>query len=225
MIRRLILQTILWIAAMGALLFIPAGTPAWPAAWVYLAEMGATSLAVGLWLARYNPELLAERMSSLIQREQKPWDKLLMAGLIVLWCAWLVLMALDSVRYGWSQVPRGVQIVGMIGVLVGMHIAYRTLRTNSFAVPVVKIQKERGHKVVTTGPYRHVRPPRYSGALVIFLSVPLLLGSWYGLLLVPPMAVALGIRAIMEERALTGELEGYEEYAARVRYRLIPLIW
>jgi protein-S-isoprenylcysteine O-methyltransferase Ste14 len=90
---------------------------------------------------------------------------------------------------------------------------------------VVKIQRERGQKVVTSGPYRYMRHPMYAGALLFFLGAPLLLGSWWGLAVAPLMVVVLGIRAVLEERTLIAELEGYGDYAARVRYRLVPGVW
>ena len=225
MIRRLIWQSAVWFACMAALLFIPAGTVDWPAAWIYLAEMGLATLVITIWLARYNPALLAERMSPLIQRDQKKWDKLLMIVLIVLWCAWFMLMGLDAVRYGWSAVPPWAQALGALAILVAMYVFFLTVRVNSFAAPVVKIQTERGHKVVSDGPYAIVRHPMYAGALLLFAGTPLLLGSWWGLALAPAITVLLAARAVLEERTLARELDGYAEYAARVRYRLIPLVW
>jgi protein-S-isoprenylcysteine O-methyltransferase Ste14 len=225
MIRRLIWQSAVWFACMAALLFIPAGTVDWPAAWIYLAEMGLATLVITIWLARYNPALLAERMSPLIQRDQKKWDKLLMIVLIVLWCAWFMLMGLDAVRHGWSAVPPWAQALGALAILVAMYVFFLTVRVNSFAAPVVKIQTERGHKVVSDGPYAIVRHPMYAGALLLFAGTPLLLGSWWGLALAPAITVLLAARAVLEERTLARELDGYAEYAARVRYRLIPLVW
>ena len=225
MTRRLIWQSAVWFACMAALLFIPAGTVDWPAAWIYLAEMGLATLVITIWLARYNPALLAERMSPLIQRDQKKWDKLLMIVLIVLWCAWFMLMGLDAVRHGWSAVPPWAQALGALAILVAMYVFFLTVRVNSFAAPVVKIQTERGHKVVSDGPYAIVRHPMYAGALLLFAGTPLLLGSWWGLALAPAITVLLAARAVLEERTLARELDGYAEYAARVRYRLVPLIW
>jgi protein-S-isoprenylcysteine O-methyltransferase Ste14 len=225
MIRRLIWQSAVWFAIMAALLFIPAGTLDWSAAWIYLAEMGLATLVITTWLARHNPALLAERMSPLIQRDQKIWDKLLMIVLIALWCAWYVLMGLDAVRYGWSVVPLWAEVLGALAIVVAMYVFFLTVRANSFAAPVVKIQTERGHKVVSDGPYAIVRHPMYAGALLLFAGTPLLLGSWWGLALAPVITVLLAARAVLEERTLARELDGYAEYATRVRYRLIPMVW
>jgi protein-S-isoprenylcysteine O-methyltransferase Ste14 len=207
------------------LLFVSAGTVRWPAGWVFLAEMGVLGLAVGLWLAHHDPALLAERMSAGFQATQKTWDKVFMVSLFILWNGWLVLMALDAARFRWSQVPIWVQTIGAVLIALCMYVFYLTFRENTYAAPVVKIQTERGHRVVTTGPYALVRHPMYAGALLLFIGIPLLLGSWYGLAAVLVIVALLIARIVMEERTLTDELPGYPEYAARVRWRLAPGIW
>jgi protein-S-isoprenylcysteine O-methyltransferase Ste14 len=225
MVGRLIIQTAIWVAVLAALLFIPAGRLDWPAAWIVLAEMGLGGLAVGLWLARHDPGLLAERLAPAIQREQKSWDKLFVAALLLFWCSWFVIMGLDVGRDPVPQMPLWAQVAGALAMLLSFYIVHLTFRENSFAAPVVKIQRERGQKVVTTGPYAHVRHPMYAGALLMLIGIPLLLGSWYGLALVPVLVAGLVVRIVMEERTLRAELAGYTDYAARVRYRLVPLIW
>jgi protein-S-isoprenylcysteine O-methyltransferase Ste14 len=225
MVRRLIIQTAIWVAFLAALLFLSAGRLDWLAAWIVLAEMSLGGLALGLWLARHDPGLLAERLAPAFQREQKGWDKLFVIGLILCWCAWFVIMGLDAGRAPAPQMPLGAQVAGALAMLLSFYIVHLTFRANSFAAPVVKIQKERGQKVITTGPYAHVRHPMYAGAILTLLGIPLLLGSWYGLALVPVLVAGLAARVVMEERTLRAELEGYADYAARVRYRLIPLIW
>jgi protein-S-isoprenylcysteine O-methyltransferase Ste14 len=225
LISRLIVRTALFLAVMAALLFIPAGTADWPSAWLFLLGMAAWSAVMGAWLVRHDPGLLAERMAPLHQQGQSRWDKILIHCAALLWAAWLAFMPLDAVRFGWSHMPAWLQGLGALALFFMAYLVYLTFRENSFAAPVVKIQRERGHKVVTTGPYRYVRHPMYAGAMFFFLGTPLLLGSWYGLALAPLMMGLLAGRAVMEERLLTAELEGYADYAARVRYRLIPLVW
>jgi protein-S-isoprenylcysteine O-methyltransferase Ste14 len=225
MVARLIKQSLIWFVFMMALMFIPAGTLAWPAGWIFLAEFALTSFVMTRWMLRHNPDLLAERMSPLIQRAQEAWDKALMSVFIVLWCAWFVVMGIDAVRYGWSHVPLWLQVLGALAILAAMYIIFLTVRANTFAAPVVKIQKERGHRVVRDGPYATVRHPMYAGALLLIFATPLLLGSWYGLAMVPVIVVLLATRAVLEERTLARELDGYAEYAARVRYRLVPMVW
>jgi protein-S-isoprenylcysteine O-methyltransferase Ste14 len=218
-------RTVLWLAGVGALLFVSAGTVRWPGAWVFLVEFGGGNLAIELWMARHDPELLAERRSSLVQHGQPSWDKVYTTTIALLWFAWFPLMALDAVRFQASHVPSWLQVIGGIILAASLFILYLTYRENSYAVPIVKIQKERRQKVVTTGPYRYVRHPMYASGILCYLGIPLLLGSWYGLAMAAVMVVLLAIRAVREERLLQPELDGYSDYAARVRYRLIPLIW
>jgi protein-S-isoprenylcysteine O-methyltransferase Ste14 len=222
---RLIVQTALSFAVTALLLFVPAGTVKWLAGWVFLIALHGCGLAMELTLAKCDPALLEERLSSPIQREQEGWDKILLPLALLLFVVWLPLIALDSVRYHYSHVPLWLRCVGLLGLLSSISLVYLAFRENTYASPVVKIQKERGQSVVTTGPYRYVRHPMYAGALIFFLSTPLLLGSWWGLALAPALMLVFAVRALMEERTLSAKLDGYAEYAARVRYRLIPLIW
>ena len=224
MTLRLILSTAGMIAALAVFLLVPAGTLDWPAAWGFLAEMGVLSLALGLWLARHDPALLAERLGSPFQRAQKAWDKVFMAVLMALYFGWLVLMGLDA-RWAISRVPLWLQAIGALGVALSNYMIFLTFRENSYAAPVVKIQRERGHRVVSTGPYANVRHPMYAGGLLMFVGMPLQLGSWLGLAALALLLPLLAFRILMEERTLAAELDGYRDYAARVRWRLIPWVW
>ena len=223
--RQLLSRTVFYLVFVGGLLFVSAGTLAWPAAWIYLALTAVISIGGGLWLAGHDPALLAERLKPMIQRDQKRWDKLFMPILLTLWCGWLVLMGLDAGRFHWSRMPLAGQILGVGLIAAGSYLVWLTFRANSYASPVVKIQKERGHRVVSTGPYAYVRHPMYAGALGFLLGAPLLLGSWWGLAAALLLVLAMAVRAVLEERALTAELDGYADYAARVRYRLAPYLW
>jgi protein-S-isoprenylcysteine O-methyltransferase Ste14 len=209
----------------AALLFIAAGTVRWPAGWIFSLEMYGAGLVFGITLAKRDPALLAERLAPPVQRDQENWDKFLLAAVFALFIGWLLLMAADSVRFGYSHVPLWAQFLGAAGILLAMYVVHLTFRANAFTAPVVKIQRDRGHRVVTNGPYRYVRHPMYAGAAIIFLSTPLLLGSWYGLAAAPVLIAMVAVRATMEERTLRDKLDGYADYAARVPYRLIPLIW
>jgi protein-S-isoprenylcysteine O-methyltransferase Ste14 len=145
--------------------------------------------------------------------------------LLLLYVGWLVLIELDAERFHWSSVPLAVQVMGVILICITICSQWLIVRENSFAAPVVKIQRERGHSVVTTGPYAFVRHPMYAGAIPFLIGTPLLLGSWWGLLLTPLLIAVLAIRAVLEERTLKAELEGYAEYAKRVRHRFVPHLW
>jgi protein-S-isoprenylcysteine O-methyltransferase Ste14 len=223
--RQLFSRTIFYLLFIAALLFGAAGTLAWPAAWAYVALTGVVSIAGGLWLARHDPGLLAERLKPMFQREQKPWDKLFMSIVLLLWCGWLVLMGLDAGRFHWSHMPLALRLSSLVLIALGSYLVGLTFKTNSYAAPVVKVQKERGHRVVSTGPYAYVRHPMYAGAVCYILGAPLLLGSWWGLAGSVLLVLSIGLRAVFEERQLKVELEGYEDYARRVRYRLVPYQW
>jgi protein-S-isoprenylcysteine O-methyltransferase Ste14 len=225
MVARLIVQTFVSYGLMGLALFLAAGTVHWLSAWIFLGEMIVASLVGGLWLARHDPALVQERLGPPIQKDQPVADKILLTSFIVLFLGALVLMAFDAVRFEWSFVPVWVSAIGQLLLLLSLWIGFRTMRENSFAAPVVKIQEDRGQTVVTTGLYGHVRHPMYAGAIVFLIGTSLLLGSWWGLVGVLGLAVLLGLRIQIEEKTLRAGLQGYGDYAAQVRYRLIPLVW
>jgi protein-S-isoprenylcysteine O-methyltransferase Ste14 len=224
MISKLILQTFVWFGVMGALLFLSAGTLHWPGAWIFLVAMIGFSLTLGVALAHRDPGLMNERLSPPIQKNQTAADKVLLTVLLLAVFAWQILMGLDF-RFGWSAAPAWAQLIGAVVLLLGIWICYRTMLENSFAAPVVKIQDERGQRVITTGPYSYVRHPMYAGAILFFAGTALLLGSWCGLASALVFVVLLAIRTFIEERTLRTGLRGYDDYAARVRYRLIPRVW
>ena len=225
LLGKALLEVVAEFSVFGALLFASAGTLLWPAGWVFLAIFFGFALAIVLWLAREDPELLAERMSSPVQRGQPLWDKVFVVGVMVFFVAWLIVMPLDAVRFGWSEVPDWLQILGALGLVLSLYIMFLTFRENAYLALVVKLQEERGQRVVSTGPYRYVRHPMYASMFVFFPAVALLLGSWWGLLL---CAVVLGLlvwRIPLEERMLENGLAGYDEYERNVKYRLIPHVW
>ena len=224
MVRKLIVQTVLWFGLMGVLLFIAAGSLAWPGAWIFLALMIGLGILTGLLLARHDPALLEERLKPPVQRGQAKRDRFVMIAILVAYNGWLILMGLDR-RFGWSAVPEWLQAAGAIAITLSILSGYRVMRENSFLAPVVKIQRERGQRIITTGPYRYVRHPFYTGSLLLFLGAPLLLGSWWGLAGAAVLIGLLCMRILIEEETLRSELADYEAYAARVRYRLIPMVW
>jgi protein-S-isoprenylcysteine O-methyltransferase Ste14 len=224
MIARLVMSWSLVTVGLAGILLISAGTIDWPAAWAFLAELTVLNLGLGLWLARHDPGLLAERLGSPFQRGQNTWDKVFLVVVMVLYVAWITLIGLDR-RWAISHMPVYLQWLGALGVALSTYVIFLTFRENSYAAPVVKIQRERGHRVVSSGPYAWVRHPMYAGGLVMFLCIPLQLGSWLGLGAALLFVAALAIRIPMEERTLRAGLEGYDAYAGRVRWRLIPGIW
>jgi protein-S-isoprenylcysteine O-methyltransferase Ste14 len=221
----LIVQTIVWFGLMGAVIFGAAGTIDYAGGWLYLGVMIALSVVGGLHMARVDPGLLRERLKPPIQKDQPLADKLILIPLLLLLFGGMGFMAADAARWRWSAVPPSVQWAGCVLLLAAILFMYWTMRTNSFAAPVVKIQQERGQTVITTGPYAVVRHPLYFGALFYVAATSLVLGSWWGLATVPLVALGFAIRIGVEEKTLRQGLQGYGDYARRVRWRLIPFIW
>jgi protein-S-isoprenylcysteine O-methyltransferase Ste14 len=224
MIAKLLLQNTFFVVAMGALLFASAGTLHWPGAWALLATSAVLGPACGLWLAKTDPALLAERMRLTAREEQPAADKKFMLVFAATALIWLVAMGLDR-RLHASDMPLALQVLGLAMYLASIGFIMWVFRENSFAAPVIKVQTARGHHVISTGPYAFVRHPMYSGVMLFFFGVPLLVGSWWGVALAPLFAILFAVRAGIEERALIAGLPGYADYAARVRYRLLPGIW
>jgi protein-S-isoprenylcysteine O-methyltransferase Ste14 len=209
---------------MGALLFACAGTLHWPSAWVFLAISALLGPLCGWWLYRVDPALLAERLRPVLQKDQPAADKAFMAVFVVAMLVWLAAMGLDR-RTLASDMPMAAQILGLALFLLSTLFILWVFRENSFAAPVVKLQAERAQRVISTGPYAHVRHPMYSGMILFFAGVPLLLGSWWGLMMVPLFLLLFAIRTRIEERTLREGLPGYADYVTRVRYRLFPGVW
>jgi protein-S-isoprenylcysteine O-methyltransferase Ste14 len=225
LILNLLVQTIVWFGFMGVIIFGAAGTMDYNGGWIYLGEMVALSVVFGVHGVRADPGLLRERLKPPVQKDQPLADKLILIPLLLLMFGSMGFMAADAARWHWSIMPPSVQWAGCGLLLAAFLFIYWTMRTNSFAAPVVKIQKDRGQAVITTGPYAIVRHPMYFGAIFYFAASSLVLGSWWGLATVPIVAFFLGIRIGIEERTLRVGLEGYDDYARRVRWRLIPRIW
>jgi protein-S-isoprenylcysteine O-methyltransferase Ste14 len=219
-----LLRNLIWIAAIATLLLVPAGTLHWPAAWVYLGTSAVLGLGGGLWLASTDPALLAERMRPMMQKDQPAADKKFMLVFGFTMLAWFIAMGLDR-RNQTFEMPIALQALGFAMLLLCSAVVMWVMRENSFAAPVVKLQAERGHRVISTGPYAWVRHPMYSGAVLYFVGVALLLGSRWGVAMAPLFVVLFALRAEIEERALLAGLPDYADYVARVRYRLVPGLW
>ncbi len=206
-------------------LFLPAGTIAWFAAWIFLILFFSFVVALSLWLIKHNPGLLRERMDGLRAGDRKAWDKVFLMLMNIFFLSWLIVMPLDAVRFHWSRMPVWLQVVGAVVLLCSFLVFYLTFRENPYLSPAVRIQTDRGQTVVSTGPYRYVRHPMYSGFALFVLGTALLLGSWYGLLSGLILVIMAATRAELEERTLRDELRGYDAYMTRVRSRLIPHVW
>ena len=155
----------------------------------------------------------------------KAWDKAWLWLFAPVFLAVYAVAGLDAVRYGWSSMPGWLWLVGLVLFLPGTALISWAMGVNPFFEKTVRIQTEQGHHVIDTGPYRFVRHPGYTGFLGWILSAPLLLGSWWAF--VPALLSVAGLvaRTLLEDRTLRRELAGYNEYAGRVRARMVPGIW
>ena len=221
-----LIYSFIYLAFFPLILFYLAGDWAWVEGWVFSAIFVGGSFATLLYLYFKDPALLNERYGSPVQKEQKTWDKVLLVLFFIEFLAWFAIMPLDAKRYGWTPTnPLGIRVAGMVFVLAGFYVLFLALRENTFAAPVVKMQKERGQHVISTGPYALVRHPMYAGALLLFLGGPMLLSSDAGLLLGFLLIITIAIRSIGEEAMLKEELPGYREYMRIVRWRMIPFVF
>jgi protein-S-isoprenylcysteine O-methyltransferase Ste14 len=207
---------------MGALLFIPAGTLDYWQAWVFVAVFFVCSVAITIWLLIKDPDLLERRMKAGPAAEKEPSQKTIIAFALASFAGLAVLPALDH-RFGWSDVPASVVILGNILIAFSYLLFYFVFRENTYGAATVQV--EENQKVISTGLYALVRHPMYVGALILMLGVPLALGSWWGLLMLIPGVAVIIWRLLDEEKFLSRNLAGYTEYKNKVRYRLIPSVW
>jgi protein-S-isoprenylcysteine O-methyltransferase Ste14 len=224
MIAKLLLQNSFFVLAMGALLFASAGTLQWPGAWAFLATSAVLGPACGLWLARTDPALLAERLRLTARDGQPAADKKFMLVFVATAFVWFVAIGIDRRAHA-SHIPLPLEALGLAMYLLSTGFIMWVFHENSFAAPVIKVQAERAHHVISTGPYAWVRHPMYSGVMLFFVGAPLLLGSWWGVAMAPLFVVLFAVRIAIEERALIAGLPGYADYTAQVRYRLVPGFW
>jgi protein-S-isoprenylcysteine O-methyltransferase Ste14 len=208
---------------MGVALFWSAGRIDWWPAWAAIAVMLAWIVATAIAILRFNPDLLAERLGP--RRGAKPWDMAIMGSLGLVQLARYVVAGLDQ-RYGWTGgLPVAAQMAALAACGLGYALVVWATASNPFFSQIVRIQPERGHAVVTGGPYRIVRHPAYAGAIVYELAAPVLLASGWALIISGLSALLLVLRTALEDRTLQAELAGYVDYARQVRYRLVPGFW
>jgi protein-S-isoprenylcysteine O-methyltransferase Ste14 len=207
---------------MGALLFLPAGTLDYWQAWVFVCVFLLCSLAISLWLAVADPKLLERRMKAGPAAETQRSQKIIVGLVFVAFMGLMLLPALDR-RFGWSDVPAWLVILGDLLVTLSYVGFFLVFRENTYGAATIQVAE--GQRVISTGPYALVRHPMYSAAVVLMLGVPLALGSWWGLVLVVSGVAVLVWRILDEERFLSDNLAGYTDYKNRVRFRLVPLVW
>ena len=221
---RTLKRKILWIFPLafvitGLMLFLPAGTLRFWQAWAFLASLFLPVVFVVSYFLTRDPALLVRRMQFREkEREQQVIVRLANLAFII----GFVLPGLDH-RYGWSGVPAWASLLADALVLLGYAIVFFVFRENSYTSRIVEVVE--GQTVVTTGPYAAVRHPMYAGIILMYLAIPIALGSFWALACFVPVIALIVVRALDEERVLTRDLAGYAEYAQKVRYRVVPGVW
>lgn len=222
---RLMIGAFILIALPAVILFGSSGRLDWGMAWVYVGLTTAFSLWSRIIMQWKNPELIAERGKFSQKEGIKPWDKMLMPLGIIVAIVILIVAGLDK-RFEWSpNLPLLLHITAFVITALGYSFGTWAILVNRFFSVVVRIQRDRGHTVVSSGPYCLIRHPGYAGTVVTSLATPLLLGSLWALIPAALAVCLLIIRTALEDRTLQEELEGYHDYATGVRYRLLPGVW
>lgn len=223
-VRKRLTQLAVQTLFLVAVLFLSAGRLDWWMAWVYLGIFALGMGINGYIMIRRDPALIAERAE--IRDDTKGWDRTLTVVYGLLASVGIQLVAGLDVRFGWSPpIPLAVQLAALGVTLLGFALSSWAMHSNTFFAATVRIQEERGHVVVSDGPYRFMRHPGYIGWIVSLGATPVMLGSLWALV---PAGIAAGllvVRAAFEDRTLQAELDGYQDYARQVRYRLVPGIW
>jgi protein-S-isoprenylcysteine O-methyltransferase Ste14 len=211
------------VVMLALFLFLSAGRWDWIMGWVLVAITALWVIATGLVVIPRYPELLAERLGP--RKGGKTWDTAIMGVVGLGTIARYIVAGLD-VRSGWTTgMPFALQVIGLVIAALCYALVVWATGSNAFFALTVRIQKERGHAVATGGPYRFVRHPSYVGTILFELASPIMLGSWWALIPGGLDAILFVVRTALEDKTLQAELDGYKDYATRVRYRLLPGVW
>ena len=220
--QRAAARTAEFLVLLAGLTFVSAGTIHFWQGWLFWLSFSVSVIAITIYLLRHDPALVERRMRAGPRAESRPSQKIIQAINLVMFVGIVMVPGLDY-RFGWSQVPATLVIVANLLMLAALGFILLVVRENTFAASTITV--ERGQRVISTGPYAHVRHPMYAGALPLIFAIPIALGSWWGLLVAAVSLPLLVARILDEERALSGELAGYDNYRRTVPYRLIPLVW
>jgi protein-S-isoprenylcysteine O-methyltransferase Ste14 len=218
-----IIKGVVTVLFLLALLFVPAGTLNWPEAWVFLIFYFLFVSGAVIWMKKNDPDLLRERTK--IKKDVKGWDKNIMRAYTSILIILVAVTGFDSVRFRWSQVPFALKTIGFLVIMLSAGMFLWVMKENTYLSNMVRIQKDRQQKVCTTGPYKYIRHPMYLGIILFMLFFPVYLGSFYALIPGLIIVILFILRTSLEDKTLQKELPGYQEYAKKVRYKLIPKVW
>jgi protein-S-isoprenylcysteine O-methyltransferase Ste14 len=221
-----LLATGLYLAVWPTMLLFLSGDWGWIEGWIFSGWFVSVCVASIVWLYLKDPALLAERYRRPGTGGQSPPDRIIVALLVVGFISWIVLMPLDARRFHWTPaLPLAVHVVGGVMLALAWFFLFRSFTDNTYLSPLVRVQTERKQRVVSTGVYGFVRHPMYLGASLMMIGGALLTGAATALGIGIALVALLAVRITIEEKLLSSELEGYEEYRRRVRYRLLPFVW
>jgi protein-S-isoprenylcysteine O-methyltransferase Ste14 len=225
-VGRFIFSSLITILIIPAVILFLSGNWLWLEGWIFSLWFDAMVLSNMMYLYWKDPALLAERSKAPGSDNQKQWDKYLIIGIYLWALVWFIIMPLDAKRFGWSPLfPVWLKVLGRVALLPALYLIYQATVENTYLSTLVRIQTDRKQRVISTGVYGFVRHPLYLGCLLMTLRAPLLLGSLYGFIIGFIGVIAVVGRIIGEENMLVNELEGYEEYKKKIKYRLVPFVW
>jgi len=221
-----VLNVVITALFFPALLLLLAGNWHWVEGWIFSLWMVAMIDFNLIYLYSKDPGLLTERTKAPGTGNQKSWDKYLMIFILAIAVLWLVVLPLDAERFHLSPFfPLWLKLLGGMALVPALYLIERSTIDNTYLSSRVRIQSERNQHVITTGVYGFVRHPLYLGCALLMFGAPLLVGSVYGLMISLIGLLVIVFRIIGEEKMMIEELEGYDEYKKKVKYRLIPLVW
>lgn len=222
LIVKAILGFLFLVLILALALFLSAGTLSYWQAWVYLAVFSICVILITLYLARYDQRLLASRVQAGPTAETQKSQQIIQSFASQFFIALFIVPGLDR-RFHWSTVPQVVSLIADGLVALSLYIVFLVFRENTYTSATIEVAEKQ--KVISSGPYSHIRHPMYAGAFLLLLTTPIALGSWYGVLFALPVMLVIVVRLLEEEKFLATNLNGYEQYRQKVRYRLIPFVW
>lgn len=204
---------------LGLLILVPAGTFNYWQVYVYMGILVIPMIFVLFYFLKNDPLFLERRTRA---KEKEKAQKIIQIVFSLIFLSGFVIPGLDK-RFGWSDIPINIVLITDIIILLGYLLIFFVFRQNSYASRVVEVDKSQ--KVISTGLYSFVRHPMYLGVLIMYIPTPIALGSYWGLIPMATIPLAIVFRILNEEKVLSKDLPGYKDYCQKTKYRLIPLIW
>lgn len=217
--KKIFLFLPLGIIVVALMLFLPAGSLEYWQAWLFISIFFIPVIFVASYLLKHDPELLERRPQFKEKEVQEKW--VIKIASLFFFLGFLI-PGFDY-RYGWSSVPTWLIITSDVLIITGYLLVFFVFKENSYTSRIIEVEK--GQKVITTGPYSVIRHPMYAGVILMYIFIPIALGSYWALIFFMPVIAVIIFRALDEEKVLSRGLKGYKEYCTKVKYRIIPGIW